>query len=59
MITNNFWRIETHDTLRRFQNGALMDSVKDMTIPFFQPFFYDIRCFISFHCDIRDEQRLL
>ena len=39
MITNNFWRMETHDTLRRFHNGALMDSVKDIAILCFGRFF--------------------
>jgi hypothetical protein len=38
MITNNFWRMETYDTLRRFHNGALMDSVKDIAILFLAVF---------------------
>ena len=46
--------METHDTLRRFHNGALMDSVKDITI-LFLAVLNGMRFFTSFHCDIRDE----
>ena len=32
MIPNNFWTMKTNDPPRRFDSGALMDSVKDIAI---------------------------
>ena len=39
MITNDFWTMKTTDSPRRFDSGALMDSVKDIAILCFSRFF--------------------
>ena len=32
--------MKTHDSPRRFDSGSLMDSVKDVAIPFFSRFLW-------------------